>query len=330
MKKILLLAIAAVLAFLPALAAAATGAVKLPPCKEYTLKNGLRVFVMETREVPLVTLQLLVPAGSAMDGPGAEGIANLTGRLLTKGAGGLTADQIAESIEEVGGVDQRQHGPRLRDRRTAIFSRRISAGRLDIMGKIVLAPDFPKEELRPREGARRRGDPGREGAARRRSRRREFVRVLVGDHPYAHPVDGSEESVGRDDARRRCSTSTRSTTCPRARSSPSSATSTRRRRSISSRRGSAAGRERRRRPRRFPRSLRRRSPGRTLVRHQQGRRDAVADQDRERLGRRGTRPIISRSSSRTRFSAADSPRASWTRSASTAGSRTERGAASST
>ncbi|MDD4858269.1 MAG: insulinase family protein, partial [Candidatus Krumholzibacteria bacterium] len=104
MKKAMLLVAAVLLALWPALSAAEAGAVKLPPCKEYALKNGLKVFIMETHEVPLVSLQLLVPAGSAMDDPGAEGMANLAGRLLTKGAAGLTANQIAESIEEVGGV----------------------------------------------------------------------------------------------------------------------------------------------------------------------------------------------------------------------------------
>lgn len=194
MKKTLFLVIAALLAILPALAAAAPGAVKLPPCKEYTLTNGLRVFIMPTREVPLVTLQLLVPAGSAMDAPGEEGIANLTGRLLAKGAGGLTAEQIAESIEEVGGVIRVNTD---RDYATVNgdFLAKDLGRALDIMSKVVLRPEFPQAEFDREKGL---VIAGIQGAKEQPSTiaTRQFVRVLGDRHPYAHPVDGSEESVG--------------------------------------------------------------------------------------------------------------------------------------
>jgi len=194
MKRILFLAIAAALAFLPALALAETGAVKLPPYKEYALKNGLKVFIMESREVPLVTIQLLIPAGSAMDVPGEEGVANLTGRLLNKGAAGLTADQIAESIEEIGGVVNVNTG---RDYATVdgnFLAKDLARG-LDIMGKIVLSPDFPKADFEREQGlvlAEIRGVKEQPSQVATR----EFVRVLAGRHPYGHPVDGTEQTVG--------------------------------------------------------------------------------------------------------------------------------------
>ena len=194
MKRILFFAIAAVLAFLPALALAETGAVKLPPYKEYTLKNGLKVFIMESREVPLVTIQLLIPAGSAMDAPAQDGVANLTGRLLNKGAAGLTADQIAESIEEIGGVVNVNTG---RDYATVdgdFLAKDLARG-LDIMGKIVLSPDFPKEDFEREKGLVLAEIQGvKEQPSQVASR--EFTRVLAGLHPYAHPVDGTEQTVG--------------------------------------------------------------------------------------------------------------------------------------
>jgi zinc protease len=194
MKKAILSIGAVLLVLVPALAAAETSPVKLPPYKEHTLKNGLRVFIMETREVPLVSLQLLVPAGSAADDPGAEGAANLTGRLLTKGAGGLTADQIAESIEEVGGIINVNTG---RDYTTVngnFLAKDLERG-LDIMGRIVLSADFPAVEFERERGldiAEIQMSKERPSATASRA----FVRALLGDHPYAHPVDGSEKTVG--------------------------------------------------------------------------------------------------------------------------------------
>jgi zinc protease len=195
MKKMLFVFVAALLALLPALASAAPGAVKLPPCTEYTLGNGLRVFIMETHEVPLVTVQLLVSAGSAMDGPGADGIANLTGRLLQKGAAGLSADQIAESIEEVGGIVDVSTG---RDYSTVDgdFLAKDLGRALDIMAKVVLSPDFPKEELDREKGLVVAGIQGTKEQPSQVATR-EFIRELAGAHPYAHPVDGSEENVGK-------------------------------------------------------------------------------------------------------------------------------------
>ena len=85
MKRIVAIALVLLmfLASVPALAGSKK--IVLPPYEERTLDNGLKVFVMETREVPLVSLYLLVPAGSAQDPAGMEGVANLTGRLLMKG-----------------------------------------------------------------------------------------------------------------------------------------------------------------------------------------------------------------------------------------------------
>ncbi len=193
MKKLLIAAVAAAFVMHASLALAGTGAVKLPPYKESKLGNGLRVFVMETTEVPLVTVALLVPSGSAADGPGAEGVANLTGRLLLKGAGGMSAEQIADAIEEVGG---NMSVNTTRDY-TVVFANFMAkdlSRALDIMSKAVLTPAFPAEEL-----AREKGLVTAEIAGIKENpmafASREAVRVLVGDHPYAHPVDGSATSV---------------------------------------------------------------------------------------------------------------------------------------
>lgn len=194
MKRILIITlVAAAVALNASLAFAGADAVKLPPYKESTLGNGLRVFVMETREVPLVTVAFLVPAGSAADDPGSEGIANITGRLLMKGAGGMTADRIAEAIEEVGGAIDVRTG---RDYSAAYanFMAKDLERALDVLSAIALKPSFPEEEL-AREKSLVAADIAGAKDNPMALANREFVRDLVGDHPYAHPVEGSEQSV---------------------------------------------------------------------------------------------------------------------------------------
>jgi len=174
--------------------------VTLPPFEEHTLDNGLRVFIMETREVPLVTVRLLVPAGSAQDAPGKEGVANLTARMLLKGAGGRTAEEIAEYIEGMGG---RLEAEADRDYTllTGDFMSRDLGSALEIVGDVILRPEFPEGEYEREKSivsAEIRGI--RENPYYFATER--FVEALAGDHPYAHPVAGSESSIGavnRDD-----------------------------------------------------------------------------------------------------------------------------------
>lgn len=191
MKRISIVACAAAIALH---CAAAAGALKLPPYREHALPNGLRVYVMETREVPLVTLSLVVPAGSAMDDPGSEGIANLTGRLLLKGAGGMTAEQIAESIESAGGSIRCRTGRDYTGIHANFLAKDLDLA-IDVLSKVLLAPSFPEEEL-----AREKALVAAEIAGFKDNpmafANREFVRALAGNHPYAHPIEGSEESVG--------------------------------------------------------------------------------------------------------------------------------------
>ena len=193
MKRISFLAAAAMLVLLPALAPAESGATKLPAYKQYDLKNGLKVFIMETREVPLVTMRLIVPAGSSADDPAGEGVANLTGRLLQKGAARLTEDQISEMIEDVGGRVDVYTGRDYSVVNGDFLAKDMARG-LGIMGKIVLSPDFPKAEFEREKGL----VTAEIQAAKEQPMgvaAKEFVRVLLGDHPYAHPVDGTEASV---------------------------------------------------------------------------------------------------------------------------------------
>lgn len=184
----------------PFAAAAELKNITLPPYEEHILDNGLRVFIMETREVPLVTVRLLVPVGSALDAPGKEGIANLTARMLLKGAGGKTAEEIAEYIEGMGG---RLEAEANRDYTllTGDFMSRDLEKALGIMGDVILRPDFPEAEhereksIISAEIMEIRENPYYFATTR-------FVEALAGDHPYAHPVEGRTQSLGaltRDD-----------------------------------------------------------------------------------------------------------------------------------
>src|SRR5690606_30786446 len=76
--------------------------VVLPALQEFTLDNGMRVLLMEKRDVPLVQLNLLIGAGTARDEPASPGIASMTAAMLDEGAAGRSALEIADAFEVLG------------------------------------------------------------------------------------------------------------------------------------------------------------------------------------------------------------------------------------
>lgn len=75
----------------------------VPPSFEtYRLSNGLNVWVSQWNTLPLVSVQLVVPVGSA-GAPGERaGLANLTARLWEKGTLELTSTEFAAMLDGLG------------------------------------------------------------------------------------------------------------------------------------------------------------------------------------------------------------------------------------
>jgi zinc protease len=77
--------------------------VAFPAFEEFTLPNGLDVLVVPHHGQPVVNLNLYVRGGTAADPAVQAGRAGLAAELLTKGTASRSAEEIAETIEGVGG-----------------------------------------------------------------------------------------------------------------------------------------------------------------------------------------------------------------------------------
>lgn len=75
----------------------------IPTASESKLANGMRVIVVEKRDLPIVTATIVSPAGGTRDPAGKAGTAALAASLLTKGTTTRSAEQIAQQIESLGG-----------------------------------------------------------------------------------------------------------------------------------------------------------------------------------------------------------------------------------
>lgn len=75
----------------------------IPTASESKLANGMRLIVVEKRDLPIVTATIVSPAGGTRDPAGKAGTAALAASLLTKGTTTRSAEQIAQQIESLGG-----------------------------------------------------------------------------------------------------------------------------------------------------------------------------------------------------------------------------------
>jgi zinc protease len=72
-----------------------------PDIQHWTTKNGARVYFVHAPELPMVDMRITFDAGAARDGSD-PGLSILTNGLMSEGAGGLTANEIAERFESIG------------------------------------------------------------------------------------------------------------------------------------------------------------------------------------------------------------------------------------
>jgi zinc protease len=79
----------------------------LPPIKppepmEFTLSNGIKVFLLENHELPEVSGAALIRTGNLFDPSGKHGLAQMTGEVLRSGGTkAKTGDQLDEELENV-------------------------------------------------------------------------------------------------------------------------------------------------------------------------------------------------------------------------------------
>ena len=169
------------------------GSLNLPPEKKVKLSNGLTLLLIEQHEVPIISFNFIVRAGSLADPAGKEGVASLTADLLRKGTSSRTADQISSEVDFVGGqlgadatVDYSTGA--------AEFVKKDLAAGLDLLSDVLQHPTFPSDEVT--KLLKQRADELK--AAKDRAQAvigAYFSAYLYGTHPYGRPVNGDERSI---------------------------------------------------------------------------------------------------------------------------------------
>ena len=176
--------------------------VAFPPFEIRTLSNGLQVVVVNHNEQPVVSLRLIVRAGTAQHPAARPGAAALAVLLLDQGTATRSAKQIAETIDSVGGDLTTGVGRDLCYVDVVVMkdSFALAAGLLaDIARNPAFAPDEIERQRQQVLSALRVRHDDPEYVANV-----VFDRLVYGFHPYGLPGNGTRDSVAlitRDDLR---------------------------------------------------------------------------------------------------------------------------------
>jgi zinc protease len=177
-------------ALLLTLAAGVAGAA---PTLVRSLDNGVQVAVFSDHRLPIVQIQVLVPAGNRNEEPLEAGAATLTAMLLTRGTTSRTSSQFAHDVAALGGTVV---GDAARDYATltgAFRSADLDQG-LELVADAIMNPIFEDAEL---AGAR-------QDLVRRVVDSRSHLDIVAEEHvwaevmkghPYAAPPGGTLETI---------------------------------------------------------------------------------------------------------------------------------------
>ena len=167
--------------------------VTFPPYEIRKLSNGMQVVLVSQNEQPAISVRMIIRAGAAHDPKGKHGLAMLTATLLDQGAGKRSAEEIADTIDFIGGMLSTGAGTDMSFINAVVMKDSYEIA-LDLISDVVQRPTFAPEEIeRQRAQALSAlkvsaGDP--ESIAER-----VIDRLIYGFHPYGMPGAGTTQSL---------------------------------------------------------------------------------------------------------------------------------------
>jgi len=176
------------------------GDIQVPEVQQVTLANGMKLFLLEDHELPLISVSARIRVGSIYEPPDKIGLAAVTGTVMrTGGTLGRTGDEIDEQLELIAASVETGIGLNSGSASVSVLKKDIDLA-LDILADVLMNPAFREDKImlakiQHRSAIARRNDDVGSIAAR------EFEKLIYGPQSvYArHTEYATIGSISRDD-----------------------------------------------------------------------------------------------------------------------------------
>jgi len=174
--------------------------IKMPKIQEKTLKNGMKLYLVEDHDYPTINMRAMVRTGSVYEPAEKIGLASITGSVLrTGGTNSMTGDEIDKKLETMAASIEAGIGSSSGFLSVSMLKENLDEV-LSIFADIVMNPVFDKEKIdlekvQHRSGISRRNDQVGQIT------NREFYKLIYGaESPYArHTEYTTIDAISRDD-----------------------------------------------------------------------------------------------------------------------------------
>jgi len=174
--------------------------VTFPPYRLETLSNGMTVVVVIHNEQPAVSLRMIVKAGTAEDPAGKPGLAAMLASLLDQGTTTRKAQEVADTIDSVGGSLETGVGRDLIFTDVRVMKDSFGLG-MALLADLIRNAAFAPEEIE-RQRQQILSGLAVSGQDPEYVANVAFDRLVYGFNPYGYPGNGTPDSVAtitRDD-----------------------------------------------------------------------------------------------------------------------------------
>jgi len=165
---------------------------QLPHYEKVQLPNGLTLYLMEKHDVPIITLDAIIPAGAVNDGHMA-GLASLTADCLKCGTKSFTKAQIEQQFDFLG-ASLNIYGSSASADLSSRFAAKDEDKILPMLKELLVNPVFTKEEFnKEKKRALTALDQAKESPGS--VIEAYWNKFFYGDNPYGNVVSGTVSSV---------------------------------------------------------------------------------------------------------------------------------------
>ena len=165
-----------------------------PKVEHWVLDSGVRVYYVHAPQIPMVDIALKFDAGGVRS-PDKAGLADFTAHMLKAGADGMSLEEIAMRLEDLGAnlstpVGREAAGLSLRSLTDAEVFEKAAA----LLIRVISKPDFPERHFKRKKKSRLASLAAQKQNIRSVLGRR-FNQLAYGDHPYARPLSGEHDTI---------------------------------------------------------------------------------------------------------------------------------------